>query len=260
MPLPIHLSHRLVEQLAQVRQSGDIKWLRPDSKSQVTCEYDGDSQVTRIETIVISTQHTEEVVDKNGNMLDSARKTIIDHVIKPVVERDAPACGRIASISTSIPPVDSWLVDRMVTRDSLVARSSSIPTAVGDDTVAARLVVRTHQKSIDPLPTCVATLPRPSWRLALQNKPKCNLPMRLAWLNLSACWSRHSERGKASDEKLATAIRNTFNLTPSGIISGLNLLRPIYFETARHGHFGREVPEFTWEATPKTDALRSATG
>ncbi|NOX58475.1 MAG: methionine adenosyltransferase [Planctomycetes bacterium] len=258
MPLPIHLSHRLVEQLAQARLSGDIKWLRPDSKSQVTCEYNRDNSVARIETIVISTQHTDEVTGDDGNMLDSARKTIIEQVIKPVVDRETEGLWS-DSIKFHINPTgrfvvggphgDAGLTGRKIIVDTYGGRgrhgggafSGKDPTKVDR---SAAYMCRNIAKSI------VAA--------GLADQAEVQLAYAIGVAEPVSVRAEMFGTGKVDDEKMSEAIRDTFDLTPAGIINGLNLLRPIYFETARHGHFGRELPDFTWEATPQADALRSA--
>ncbi|HNO79003.1 MAG TPA: methionine adenosyltransferase [Phycisphaerae bacterium] len=260
MPLPIHLSHRLVEQLAQVRQSGDIKWLRPDSKSQVTCEYTGDSQVSRIETIVISTQHTEEVVGKDGNMTDEARKTIIDHVIKPVVERDAPGLWS-NSINFHINPTGRFVVGGPHGDAGLTGRKIIVDTYGGRGRHGGGAFSGKDPSKVDRSAAYMCrNIAKTIVAAGLADQAEVQLAYAIGVAEPVSVLVESFGTGKVSDEKLSSAVRDTFDLTPSGIINGLDLLRPIYFETARHGHFGREEPNFTWEATPKADALAKAAG
>jgi len=283
MPLPIHLSHRLVEQHAELRKSGTLAWLRPDAKSQVTVEYNLDGTPHRIHTVVLSTQHDESVMvckgSKDGTdyFTDEARQLVIDQIILPVLKKeradlilgkmvmirpgegDTPlAAGDIACHINPTgcfleggPHGDCGLTGRKIIVDTYGGRgrhgggafSGKDPTKV--DRSAAYLC-RYIAKNI-----VAAKLAK---RCEVQLSYAIGYPDPLnVWVNTEGTLAPGM-----TEEKLIELIRTTFELTPKGIIEGLNLRRPIYRETARHGHFGRENAEFTWEKTDKAEALRKA--
>ncbi|MBI4716638.1 MAG: methionine adenosyltransferase [Planctomycetes bacterium] len=258
MPLPIYLAHRLVERLAELRQSGRLEWLRPDAKSQVTVVYDGAAPVG-LHTIVVSTQHTAGVIDpKTDEMSDKAKRVIRDEVIQPVLERE---CPRFAGndIIVHINPTgrfviggphgDCGLTGRKIIVDSYGGRgrhgggafSGKDPTKVDR---SATYMARHIAKNI------VAA------RLARQ----CEVQLAYA-IGVAEPVSVAIDTfgtGEVSPQRLERMVRDLFPLKPARIIDYLNLRRPVYFETARHGHFGREGDGFTWEQTHRVEELRSA--
>jgi S-adenosylmethionine synthetase len=285
MPLPIHLSHRLVERHAELRRSGKLAWLRPDAKSQVTVEYDPDGTPHRIHTVVLSTQHDETVMKRKGGkdgtdyFTDEARQIVIDEIILPVLEKERadlilgrmvmirpgegdtpPAAGDIACHINPTgcfleggPHGDCGLTGRKIIVDTYGGRgrhgggafSGKDPTKV--DRSAAYLC-RYIAKNI-----VAAKLAK---RCEVQLSYAIGYPDPLnVWVNTEG-----TVAPGVTEEELIELIRATFELTPKGIIEGLNLRRPIYRETARHGHFGRENAEFTWEKTDKAESLRKAAG
>ena len=256
MPLPIQLSHRLMEKLAEVRQAGEIKWLRPDSKTQVTVLYEKEVPKA-IDGIVLSTQHTEEAVDPGtGVMSDQAAKEIIDKVIRPVV------CGEgehlwSDAIHFHINPTgrfviggphgDSGLTGRKIIVDTYGGRgrhgggafSGKDPSKVDR---SAAYMARYISKNI--VAAKLAKLCEVQLAYAI------GVPKPVSVL-VDTCGT-----GQIPDAKLEGIIREIFPLTPRAIIQHLDLRRPIYTETARHGHFGRDLPTFTWEKTDKVEELR----
>jgi S-adenosylmethionine synthetase len=260
MPLPIHLSHRLVEFLAELRQSGEIKWLRPDAKSQVTVEYSRDDKPARINTVVLSTQHTEDVVSADGNMSEDARRIIIEKVIKTVFQREAPGMWS-SDIIFHINPTgrfviggphgDSGLTGRKIIVDTYGGRgrhgggafSGKDPTKVDR---SAAYMSRHIAKNIVAAGIAEQAEVQLAYAIGVAEPVSVRVDM--------------FGKGKVPESKMTNIIRDHFELTPRGIIEYLDLLRPIYFETARHGHFGRELPQFTWESTNKADEIRNAAG
>ena len=282
MPLPIDLSHRLVESHATLRKNGKLGWLRPDAKSQVTVEYNADGTPHRIHTVVLSTQHDRSVMtSKNGQdyFTDDARQMVIEELILPVLKADRPDLikGKLVMIPpgkdlpklgendigchinptgcflTGGPHGDCGLTGRKIIVDTYGGRgrhgggafSGKDPTKV-DRSAAymARYVAKNIVKA-GLAKQCEVQL---SYAIGYPD------PLNI-WVNTAGT----SAKG-VSDEKLVGLIREFFKLTPKGIIETLNLRRPIYRETARHGHFGREREEFTWEKTDKAAALRQAAG
>jgi S-adenosylmethionine synthetase len=280
MPLPIYLAHRLVENHAKLRRDGGLKFVRPDAKSQVTVEYDADGTPYRIHTVVLSTQHDESVVvTKNGQKLfsDDARQVIIDKLIKPTLmhERKELLRGPLVMMSPDKPDAqvpadavkcyinptgcfleggphgDCGLTGRKIIVDTYGGRgrhgggafSGKDPTKVDR---SAAYMARYIAKNI------VAA------RLARQ----CEVQLSYAIghpdpLNIWVTTAGTTREG-LTDADLVDLIRDHFRLTPKGIMETLDLRRPIYRETARHGHFGRELPQFTWEKTDKAELLRKA--
>jgi S-adenosylmethionine synthetase len=280
MPLPIHLAHRLVEHHAELRKGGKLAWLRPDAKSQVTVEYNADGTPHRIHTVVLSTQHTREVMvcrDNTDYFTDDARQQVIDKILLPVLERErkdlikgklvmippgkaAPKLGEndvachinpTGCFLTGGPHGDSGLTGRKIIVDTYGGRgrhgggafSGKDPTKVDR---SAAYVCRYIAKNI------VAA--------GLARECEVQLSYAIGYPDPLNVWVNTAGTAKIPEAKLVGLIREFFKLTPKGIIETLDLRRPIYRETARHGHFGRELPQFTWEKTDKADALRKAAG
>jgi S-adenosylmethionine synthetase len=282
MPLPIFLAHRLVENHAKLRRNGGLAFVRPDAKSQVTVEYLADGTPHRIHTIVLSTQHDRSVVVKRGEQeffSDDARRAIIEKLIRPTLEAERPDLikGELVmlkpgqsgdelddnAIRCHINPTgcfleggphgDCGLTGRKIIVDTYGGRgrhgggafSGKDPTKVDR---SAAYMARYIAKNI-----VAANLAR---ECEVQLSYAIGHPDPLSiWVNTNG-----TTTNGLSDDQLVGLIRDHFKLTPRGIIETLNLRRPIYRETARHGHFGRELAEFTWERTDKAAKLRSQVG
>ena len=250
MPMPIHLAHRICEQLATFRQDGILKWLRPDGKSQVTIEYDG-NQPKRIHTIVVSTQHAPDVA------YDAIRKAIVEEVIPQAVPTELLDKDTLYHVNPTGrfvvggPQGDCGLTGRKVVVDTYGGRarvgggafSGKDPTKV--DRTAAYMA-RHIAKNI--VAAGIAT--------------ECEIEVSYA-IGLAEPVSVFVETfgtTQVSNEALEKAVFDLFDLRPKAMIDYLKLRRPIFMETARHGHFGRELDSFTWERTHRTDDLRQAVG
>ncbi len=284
LPLPIFLSHRLVEAHADLRKSGKLKWLRPDAKSQVTVVYNADGTPHRIHTVVLSTQHDETVMvckggkDGQDYFTDEARQIIIDQLILPVLTKERPDLirGKLVMVVPGVeakvsgddvachinptgcfleggPHGDCGLTGRKIIVDTYGGRgrhgggafSGKDPTKVDR---SAAYVCRYIAKNI-----VAAKLAK---RCEVQLSYAIGYPDPLnIWVNTEG-----TVAPGLTDDKLVELIRTHFQLTPKGIIESLNLRRPIYRQTARHGHFGRDEKAFTWEWTDKAEALRKAAG
>jgi S-adenosylmethionine synthetase len=250
MPLPIALSHRILNRLDKARFGGEVDWLRPDSKSQVTVEYDGQEPV-RIDTVVVSTQHSPDVDN------DTIRKFIIDEIIADCLPGDLVQgdvkyhinpTGRFV---TGGPHGDCGLTGRKIIVDTYGgwgrhgggAFSGKDPTKVDR---SAAYMARHVAKNI-----VAAGLAR-----------RCEVQLAYA-IGVSEPVSVHVDTqgtGQISDDKICDLVREHFPLTPRGIIDDLELRRPIFRKTAAGGHFGRTEPEFTWESTHRADTLADAAG
>jgi S-adenosylmethionine synthetase len=280
MPLPIYLAHRLVENHAKLRRGGELKFVRPDAKSQVTVEYNADGTPHRIHTVVLSTQHDESVVvTKNGQKYfsDDARQVIIDKLIRPTLqaERADLLVGPLAMMSPERPDArvpadavkcfinptgcfleggphgDCGLTGRKIIVDTYGGRgrhgggafSGKDPTKVDR---SAAYMARYIAKNI--VAAGLARQCEVQLSYAIGHPDPLNI-----WVTTAG-----TTREGLTDADLVDLIRDHFKLTPKGIIETLDLRRPIYRETARHGHFGRELPQFTWEKTDKAGTLRAA--
>ena len=261
MPLPIQMSHRIVERLAEVRKSGELKWLRPDSKSQVTVEYDASTppKPVRVHTVVVSTQHDESVVE-NGLFSDAAKRQIIDRVIRPCIPDEYLKGEPIYHVNpTGIfviggPHGDAGLTGRKIIVDTYGGRgrhgggafSGKDPSKVDRSAAYMARYVAKNVVAAGLAEECEVQL---AYAIGVAEPVSVNVST--------------NGTAKVEESKIAGLIREHFKLTPTGLIKQLDLLKPIYSETARHGHFGREPTEaghFSWEKTDLADALRSAAG
>jgi S-adenosylmethionine synthetase len=248
MPLPIYLSHRLVERQSEVRRDGRLPWLRPDAKSQVTIKY-ANGKPDSIDTVVLSTQHGPGLTHKQ------IEEAVIEQVIKPVLPKNMVK-GRIkylvnptGAFEIGGPKGDCGLTGRKIIVDTYGgsaphgggAFSGKDPSKVDRSAAyAARYVA----KNIVAAGLASKCLVQVSYAIGVAQPT-------------SVMVTTHGT-GKVSDEKLAQLVTQNFDLRPKGIIRMLDLLRPIYEKTAAYGHFGRDEPEFTWEATDKALALKQA--
>jgi S-adenosylmethionine synthetase len=248
MPMAIYLSHRLVERQSELRRDGRLAWLRPDAKSQVTIKYAG-GKPDSIETVVLSTQHAPGVSHKQ------IEEAVIEQIIKPVLPKNLVK-GKIkylvnptGAFEIGGPKGDCGLTGRKIIVDTYGgsaphgggAFSGKDPSKVDRSAAyAARYVA----KNIVAAGLASKCLVQVSYAIGVA-KPT------------SVMVTTHGT-GKLSDEKLGALVEANFDLRPKGIIQMLDLLRPIYEKTAAYGHFGREEPEFTWEATDKVLVLKQA--
>ena len=249
MPLPITMAHKLTKRLSEVRKSGEINWLRPDGKSQVTVEYE-DGKPKRIHTIVISTQHAPDIAH------EEIKKEIIEKVINPVVsdlvdEKTIYHINPTGKFVIGGPPGDTGLTGRKIIVDTYGGVgahgggcfSGKDPSKVDR---SAAYMARYVAKNI------VAA--------GLAERCEVQLAYAIGVSDPVSVMVNTFGTGKISDEKIAELVKNTFDLKPKSIIKYLDLLRPIYKKTAAYGHFGRDDPDFTWEKTDKADELRKQAG
>jgi S-adenosylmethionine synthetase len=260
MPLPIQLAHRLMEQHARVRESKELSWLRPDAKSQVTIEY-VDGEPSALKAVVLSTQHTPEAVDsKTDTVSEKARQQIIDQVIKPVVIAECPNLWRnditfhinpTGKFQTGGPHGDSGLTGRKIIVDTYGGRgrhgggafSGKDPSKVDR---SASYMARYIAKNI------VAA--------GLADECEVQLAYAIGVAEPISVLVDTKGTGKIAETELDKLVREHFPLKPAELIKYLDLLKPIYRETARHGHFGRTGPGFTWEKTDLAAKLADAAG
>jgi S-adenosylmethionine synthetase len=282
MPLPIYLAHRLVENHAKLRKSGELKFVRPDAKSQVTVEYAADGTPSRIHTIVLSTQHDRSVVGKRGGkeyFSDDARRVLVEKLILPTlrVERPDLIKGEIAlvlpgmspdaidddAIRCHINPTGCFLEGGPHGDCGLTGRKIIVDTYGGRGRHGGGAFSGKDPTKVDRSAAYMARyIAKNIVKAGLASQCEVQLSYAIGYpdpLNIWVSTFGTSHYG-VTDEQFVSLIRDHFQLTPRGIIETLNLRRPIYRETARHGHFGRELPGFTWEQTDKAEALRRDIG
>ena len=250
MPLPIYYAHRLMQRQAEVRKDGRLTWLRPDAKSQLSVKY-VDGKPTFIDTVVVSTQHNPDVSHAQIS------EAVIEEIIKPVLpkellsEKTRYLVNPTGRFVVGGPHGDCGLTGRKIIVDSYggTARhgggafSGKDPSKVDRSAAyAARYVAK----------NIVAA--------GLADRCEVQIAYAIGVAKPVSLMVETFGTGKISDKKITALVDKHFDLRPKGIIKTLNLLRPIYAKTAAYGHFGREEPEFTWEAIDKAAALRADAG
>ena len=260
MPLPIYLSHRLVEQQAKLRREGAIKWLRPDAKSQVTVEY-LDGKPHRIHTVVLSTQHTEEAVDsKTDSFSDAARHAIIEKIIKPVIMAECPQLWNSQMIF-HINPTGKFLIGGPHGDSGLTGRKIIVDTYGGRGCHGGGAFSGKDPSKVDRSASYMARyIAKNVVAAGLATACEVQLGYAIGVAEPVSVLVDTEGTSIIDEQIISDLVRKVFPLKPQSIIKHLNLLRPIYRETARHGHFGRELPQFTWEATDKADELARLAG
>jgi len=251
MPAPISLAHKLCRQLTAVRKSGKLPYLRPDGKSQVTVEYDENGKPARIDAVVISSQHSDSV--SNEELHADILKYVIQAVLPPALldEHTKYFINPTGRFVIGGPMGDTGLTGRKIIVDTYggVGRhgggafSGKDPTKVDR---SAAYMARYIAKNI------VAA--------GLAERAEVELAYAIGVAEPVSVLVETFGTGKISETKLTELVRKNFALTPKGIIESLNLRRPIYQKTAAYGHFGRNDPDFTWEATDKAATLAEQAG
>jgi S-adenosylmethionine synthetase len=248
MPLAIYLAHRLVEELAKVREKGTLKFLRPDSKSQVTVEYDGMKPV-RVDTVVISTQHSPDV------KYATLRKEVIEKVIKKVI----PAKLLDKKTVYHVNPTGRFVVGGPKGDCGLTGRKIIVDTYGGYGAHGGGAFSGKDPSKVDRSAAYAARWVAKNV-VAAKLATHCELQVSYA-IGVADPISVHINTlgtGVLPDDQITKIVSKVFDLRPAAIIKDLDLKRPIYRETARHGHFGRKGKNFTWEQINKVDELRKA--
>ncbi|WP_448871500.1 methionine adenosyltransferase [Desulfobulbus propionicus] len=250
MPMPITFAHYLTKQQADVRKSGKLPWLRPDAKSQVTIQY-VDNVPKRIEAVVLSTQHSPDIG------YEALKEAVMEEIIKPVLPAemiDAQTKFYINPTGRFViggPVGDCGVTGRKIIVDSYGGRGSHGGGAFsGKDPSkvdrSSSYMGRYVAKNIVAAGLATEVEVQVAYAIGISKPVSINV--------------KTFGTGKISEEKLIEVVGRVFDLRPKAIIQQLDLLRPIYHQTAAYGHFGRELPDFTWERTDKVEALRDAAG
>ena len=251
MPTPILLAHRLTMRLAEVRKSGQLDFLRPDGKSQVTVEYDQNKRPVRVDAVVVSTQHSENVENKK------LRAEVLQHVIQHAV----PAHMLDADTKYHINPTGRFVVGGPMGDTGLTGRKIIVDTYGGMGRHGGGCFSGKDPTKVDRS-ACYAARHIAKNIVAASLADRCEVQLAYA-IGVAEPVSVMVETfgtGKISEGRLVELVRKNFQITPKGIMESLKLRRPIYKKTAAYGHFGRKDPDFTWEATDKAAALREQAG
>ena len=248
MPLPIWLSHRLMERQAQMRKDGRLPWLRPDAKSQVTVQY-VDGKPYKIDTVVLSTQHAPEM------SLEAIREAVIEEIIKPMLPQELIK----GEIKFLVNPTGRFVIGGRQGDCGLTGRKIIVDTSGGAAPHGGGAFSGKDPSKVDRSAAYAG-------RYVAKNIVAAGLASRcLVQVSYAIGVARPTSvmietygTGKVSDEVLRQLVLEHFDLRPKGIVKMLDLLRPIYTKTAAYGHFGRDEPEFTWEATDKAEALKAS--
>ena len=249
MPAPIAMAHDLTRRLAAVRKSGELSWLRPDGKSQVTVEYDEDGKVLRCPAIVISTQHSPDIATKD------LREAVLETVIKPVI----PARYIDKDTKFFINPTGRFVIGGPVGDSGLTGRKIIVDTYGGSASHGGGCFSGKDPTKVDRSAAYMARYVAKNV-VAAGLARRCHIELAYA-IGVSEPVSVLVDTqgtGAVSDEKLSQVVRELFDLRPGKIITKLDLRRPIYEQTAAYGHFGRTDVDLPWEHTDMVDALKAA--
>jgi len=250
MPMPIQLAHQLVAKLAEVRKSGKLDFLRPDSKSQVSVEYI-DGKPSHIDTVVISTQHTPDVTHER------IEKEIIEEVIRKVI----PAHLLDANTRYFINPTGRFVVGGPMGDCGLTGRKIIVDTYGGMGRHGGGASSGKDPSKVDRSAAYMGRYVAKNLVAAgLCDRCEVQVAYAIGVAQPVSVMVNTFGTGKLPEDRLSALVRETFDMRPRAIIEQLDLLRPIYRKTAAYGHFGRELPEFTWEKTDKAALLKQKAG
>ena len=250
MPLPIWLSHRIMERQSQLRKDGRLPWLRPDAKSQVTVQY-VDGKPYKIDTVLVSTQHAPEMT------LEAIREATIEEIIKPMLPQELIK----GEIKYLVNPTGRFVIGGPQGDCGLTGRKIIVDTYGGAAPHGGGAFSGKDPSKVDRSAAYAGRYVAKNIVAAgLADRCLVQVSYAIGVAQPTSVMVETYGTGKVSNEKLTQLVREHFDLRPKGIVQMLDLLRPIYAKTAAYGHFGRDEPEFTWEATDKAAALKAAAG
>jgi S-adenosylmethionine synthetase len=251
MPTPILLAHKLTQRLSEVRKSGQLDFLRPDGKSQVTVEYDGNHRPVRVDAVVVSTQHSELIDNKK------LRAEVLQHIIQQAI----PAHMLDADTKYHINPTGRFVVGGPMGDTGLTGRKIIVDSYGGMGRHGGGCFSGKDPTKVDRSAAYVARYVAKNIVAAgLANRCEVQLAYAIGVCDPVSIHVDTFGTAKIDPATIPDLVRAHFRLTPKGIIESLNLRRPIYKKTAAYGHFGRKDPDFTWEATDKSVRLASDAG
>jgi len=249
MPMPILLAHKLIQKLSQVRRDGTLPWVRPDGKSQVSVRY-VDNKPTKIETVVISTQHAPEVSQ------EEISREIIDKVIKPVL-------GNLWNdeVKTHINPTGKFVIGGPHGDAGLTGRKIIVDSYGGFGRHGGGAFSGKDPSKVDRSACYMCRyIAKNLVAAGLADRCEVQLAYAIGVAEPVSLYVNTFGTNKIPENQIEELVRKNFDMKPSGIISQLDLKRPIYKKTAAYGHFGRNEPEFTWEKTDKSETLKQSAG
>lgn len=253
MPLPISLAHRLTGRLSEVRKKGILPYLGPDGKSQVTVEFE-DGNPKRIDTVLISSQHTEEILDDTGKMITNKAK---DEIVQEVVVKTLPKELLDDKTRYLVNPTGKFVIGGPQSDTGMTGRKIIVDTYGGSAPHGGGAFSGKDPTKVDRSATYMARyIAKNIVSAGLASECLIQLAYAIGVAEPVSVMADTGGTGKIPDKELTKLIRDNFELTPKGIIKYLKLISPIYRKTAAYGHFGRELPEFTWEKTDKADDLK----
>jgi S-adenosylmethionine synthetase len=251
VPMPIYLAHKLTDRLAKVRQSGKLPWLRPDGKSQVTVEYGKNGKPKRIHTVVVSTQHTADVKHKE------IKKEILEQVILPVLPKKLIDKKMIVHVN----PTGKFIVGGPKGDCGLTGRKIIVDTYGGRGGHGGGAFSGKDPSKVDRSASYMSSyISKNIVASGLADACEVQLSYAIGVAKPISVLVDTEGTAKVDETVIEKLVHEFFPLTPKGIIKHLKLRRPIYQETARNGHFGRNHPDFTWEKTDMANKLRKAAG
>ena len=250
MPAPIYYAHRLVQQQATLRKNGRLGWLRPDAKSQITFRYENNKPVG-IDAVVLSTQHAPDI----------AQKDIIEGVMEEIIKPMLPAKWLDKNTRYFINPTGRFVIGGPQGDCGLTGRKIIVDTYGGMARHGGGAFSGKDPSKVDRSAAYAARYVAKNIVAAgLADRCEIQVSYAIGVAEPTSITVQTFDTGKIDDAKITDLVRKHFDLRPKGLITMLNLLRPIYRATAAYGHFGRELPEFTWERTDKAAALRDSAG
>jgi len=249
MPMPIHYAHRLMERQTELRKNGRLPWLRPDAKSQVTLRYQNGVPHS-IETVVLSTQHHPDISQA------ALEEAVIEEIIKPVIAKET-----LKDTKYLVNPTGRFVIGGPMGDAGLTGRKIIVDTYGGAARHGGGAFSGKDPSKVDRSAAYAARYVAKNIVAAgLASRCEVQVAYAIGIAKPVSLMVNTYGTGKISDEKIVQLIRAHFDLRPKGIINTLNLLRPIYAQTANYGHFGRDESDFTWEATDKAAQLRADAG
>ncbi len=257
MPMPIMLAHKLCRRLAEVRKQGVLGYLGPDGKSQVTVEY-VDGKPRRISNVVISSQHTDEILDETGHQItEEARNEMIEKVIKPILPTDLDT----SDVRVYVNPTGKFVIGGPQSDTGMTGRKIIVDTYGGAVPHGGGAFSGKDPTKVDRSATYFARwIAKNVVAADLADRIQVNLAYVIGEPDPASVSIDTFGTGKIDDDKLLDIINAEFDFRPRAIIERLDLLRPIYRPTAAYGHFGRNEDSFSWEKLDAVDALRSRAG
>jgi S-adenosylmethionine synthetase len=247
MPLPIHLAHRLVQRQAELRKDGRLPFLRPDAKSQVTVRYE-DGRAVEIDTVVLSTQHNPDITHQ------TLSEAVIEEIVKPVLPPEL--LGK--NTRYLINPTGRFVIGGPMGDCGLTGRKIIVDTYGGMARHGGGAFSGKDPSKVDRSAAyAMRHVAKNIVAAGLARRCEVQVAYAIGVAKPVSLMVDTFGTGTIPDEELSKRVLRHFDLRPKGIIQALNLLRPIYSKTAAYGHFGREEPEFTWEARDRTHALKS---